>query len=139
MYKILDNLYQGPAPKEKVDNIQVVINLVIENPVIDLSLYSNLVMYSYLPIEDGPCPGLPWLQSAVSVAQAFRKNHNILIHCRGGVSRSVMLTAAILMETNEFYMNVDNSLNFIASKNPSIDPAPRFINLLKEYRSHWSR
>jgi dual specificity MAP kinase phosphatase len=87
----------------------------------------------YLPIEDGPFPGVDWLKNAIELLGVLRKQkHVIYIHCRGGVSRSAMLTAALLMHEQSW--DVDKALNFIAERNSNIDPNPRFILGLREWQ-----
>lgn len=88
--------------------------------------------YIHLPIHDGPYPGMDWLKMAVAVVESLMEKHTVYIHCRGGISRSSMLTAAVLMKKNG-WRDYHKTLNFLAEKNPSIDPAPNFIKILKEF------
>jgi protein-tyrosine phosphatase len=89
--------------------------------------------YVHLPIMDGPYPGMAWLKMSVSIVEALMENHKkVYIHCRAGISRSSMLTAAVVMKKNG-WRDHNKTLNFIAEKNPAIDPAPNFIRILKEF------
>lgn len=89
--------------------------------------------YIHLPIMDGPYPGMAWLKTAVAIVESLMENHKkVYIHCRAGISRSSMLTAAVVMKKNG-WRDHHKTLNFIAEKNPSIDPAPNFCKLLKEF------
>ena len=144
MFKILDNLYQGPLPKGPIA-ADAVVNLMsdgehqttlasfmaIKSPVETGD--ESIKAYVHLPIMDGPYPGMAWLKMAVAIVEALMENHNaILIHCRGGVSRSAMLTAAVVMKKNG-WRDYHKTLNFIAERNPDVDPAPHFCKLLKEF------
>lgn len=92
----------------------------------------NLAAYVHLPILDGPYPGMDWLKMAVSVVESMMEKHPVYIHCRAGISRSSMLAAAVVMKKNG-WRDYHKTLNFLAEKNPSIDPAPNFIKILKEF------
>ncbi len=130
MYKIIDGLYQGPAPENAVD-VDVVFNLMLPSECERHPKPNdfNPKAYYMLSIEDGPNPGMEWLKQAVeSVITELDNNNSVLIHCRGGISRSAMLTAAVLIKKNNW--NTDKALNYIAEKNPTIDPALQFIKLL---------
>jgi protein-tyrosine phosphatase len=133
MYKIDDGLYQGALPKKGLpEGVTAVVTLLSHAENHDQPLHKQVEVMISLPIEDGPWPGIDWLKNAIEILEVLRKKHKIYIHCRGGVSRSAMLTAALLMKENRW--DVDHALNFIAEKNSDIDPAPRFILGLKEWQ-----
>jgi len=93
---------------------------------------SNIKAYVHLPIHDGPYPGMDWLKMAVAIVESLMEKHTVYIHCRAGISRSSMLAAAVVMKKNG-WRDHHKTLNFLAEKNPSIDPAPNFIKILKEF------
>src|SRR3989344_6260189 len=131
MYLIEEGLYQGAAPKQEHSEVDAFISLAYPLEVKN-AIFGEPEYHLWLPIEDGPFPGISWLKIAVGMVEMLRNNQkNVYIHCRGGISRSVMLTAAYLMKKHKY--SVDKALNLMADKNPSIDPAPRFILGLKEY------
>ena len=133
MYQILDNLYQGAMPKEKLPaEIKAVVNLMHSSDNKKCQVDDDLAVYVHLPILDGPCPGMDWLKMAVAVVESMMEKHTVYIHCRAGISRSSMLTAAVVMKKNG-WRDHHKTLNFIAGKNPHIDPAPNFVKLLKEF------
>lgn len=92
----------------------------------------DLAAYVHLPIFDGPYLGMDWLKMAVAVVESMMEKHPVYIHCRAGISRSSMLTAAVVMKKMG-WRDHHKTLNFIAGKNPSIDPAPNFVKMLKEF------
>ena len=68
------------------------------------------------------------------VAYAFIKensNHNILIHCKEGKSRSVSLVVFYLMKEKGW--DYDTCITFIRQKRPVAGPNSGFIKQLKEY------
>lgn len=69
---------------------------------------------------------------AVAIVESLMEKHTVYIHCRAGISRSSMLAAAVVMKKNG-WRDHHKTLNFLAEKNPSIDPAPNFIKILKEF------
>lgn len=141
MYRILGNLYQGPMLKELAPNMlpNAIVNL-MSNEEIDLTIKSlgfaqqssEIKAHIHLPIADGPNPGMDWLKMAVGIVESLMEKHTVYIHCRGGISRSAMLAAAVLMKVKKWRSH-DKALNFLAEKNPSIDPAPNFVKILKEF------
>lgn len=133
IHKVADNLYQGPLISKTTDEVEAVFNLMLplecrKNPKPD---DFNPDVYVHLPIEDGVCPGIEWLKTAVNLVMTVMETKKVYIHCRAGISRSATLTAAVLMKMNGW--NRDKALNFLAEKNPSIDPAPAYLKLLDQF------
>lgn len=88
-------------------------------------------MYCF-PIDDGPYPGIDWLETVMEAIDSLRKRgKSVYIHCWAGISRSVMVTAAYLMKS-EFW-SLDEAMETIAKVNPQLNPAPAFMRLLKEW------
>ena len=58
-------------------------------------------------------------------------NHNILVHCYMGISRSSSFVIYYLMRENGWDYNT--CIDFIRKKRPSADPNYGFENQLKEY------
>jgi len=56
---------------------------------------------------------------------------SILIHCHQGVSRSVTVVCAWLMETKNF--SAQEALEFVREKRPIVDPNKGFIEQLNEF------
>lgn len=132
MYKICTNLWQGGIVDKLDDEINAVVSLIGDKKVITYP--DRLKAIAKFPIEDGVFPGLKWLEAVVTTVDALRKaNYCVYIHCMAGQSRSVMVTAAVLMKENNWH--VLEALEFIGQKNSSIDPAGRFVQGLKDWQS----
>jgi len=133
MYQITESLFQGGRPKALPSEINAVVSLLLpgnENiPIFTIDAHI------WLPMEDGPFPGIEWLEMAVGIIESLEKaNKKIYVHCREGVSRSVMLVAAYLIKTNCW--TVDKALEKIAETNKVLNPNPRFIMGLKDYHKY---
>lgn len=63
------------------------------------------------------------------VIESMKKNHNILIHCYKGLSRSICFILLLLIKTG---MRYEDAYNLIKSKK-RIDPNPEFIRQIKQY------
>jgi atypical dual specificity phosphatase len=137
MYKIDDEIYQGGRPTSndwEIFNADwsrghwAIICLEEEKPERDVPYLITV----HIPIIDGPFPGINWLRSVIKIIDALcEMNKNIYIHCRGGYSRSVMVTAAYLMK--KYHWSVDKAMETIALSNPTLDPSPSFMRGLKEW------
>lgn len=99
-----------------------------------------LIAYTQMGIYDDPAqfPGLLWLQSAVQVAKTYvDAGWPLAILCGAGVSRSSMLTAALLMDIYEEW-DVDAAITRIVAKRPSANPNIGFRAGMKEWAT-WRR
>jgi len=132
MYKIEGNLWQGGRLNEELPKeIDAVLNLSNEPPEFE----PGKKLWLWFPIDDGPFPGLKWLQMVVNViTDLLDADKTIYIHCAMGISRSTMVTAAYLMVKHTW--DYDKALNFIAESNPLVDPNPNFIKGLKEWQKY---
>ena len=126
MFNIDGNIWQGAYPIKLPYEIQGIVSLIS----FDKNKYDDRKAYIRLPIPDGPPVSLNWLKMAVNITNELVEQFPVYIHCRAGISRSAALTAALLMKRNHW--NYDKALNFIAEKNPKINPNKHFMNLLKE-------
>lgn len=137
-HNIDDGIYQGGYPHTGVDdNITAILSLVkIQNTPIPETIKTHITM----EIDDGPAPPLTWLTEAITHIETMRKNnHQILIHCYEGISRSVLVTAAYLIKYHHHKghnWTHHDALEWIAAFNPKIDPAPAFIKLLNTWTHH---
>ena len=91
------------------------------------------------PIRDAsPAPSLEWLREHV----AFIRTHHtagrvVYVHCRNGVSRSVMVVAAYLMR--EHGLTADRALAAVKAKRDLGRPNPAFRDLLREWETELVR
>lgn len=133
MFQIDESVWQGGYPERLPEGCTAIINLCPshEKP-FDYPRLKRKA-HVYLPIYDGPSPGLKWLDMAVNILKSLIEGgHIVYVHCRAGWSRSVMLVCAYLI--NKKNLTVDEALGSISSINPNADPARSFIKLLEEYR-----
>lgn len=131
MYKINENLYQSFLPENNDKNIEIFVSLLSPQELKIDTFFPNILSKIWFPLEDANFPGVKWLNTVVSVVEPLVKTNTVCIYCRGGISRSVMVTAAVLMKKE--YLSCDQALEKIAKVNSTIDPNPRFIKGLKEY------
>ena len=85
------------------------------------------------PIRDGePAPSLDWLREQVGFIETEREGgRSVFIHCRNGVSRSVMVLTAYLMKRESWPR--DRALEWVRERRPIVRPHPGFMRLLLEW------
>lgn len=127
--EIVPGLFQGSHPEAMPSNIEAVLNVdyrAARYPT------DTLKHYVHLPILDGPSPGIQWLLTALSILEELRANNfNTYIHCQAGISRSVFVTAALLIK--EKVITPKAAIALINSKSGIADPAPAFILELRKF------
>lgn len=127
MFQITENVWQGGIADFNFDENWAVVSLLTQ----PIQINPNTI-HIHLPLEDGVYPGNKFINLAVDlITKLEQNNYKIYIHCQAGISRSATILAAYLMKKNNW--KLEQTLNFIASKNPNIDPNPRFIIGLKEW------
>jgi protein tyrosine phosphatase len=127
MYQILENLYQGGYCKNIPSEVTAIMCLV-ERPLYPDN-WEKLNWHIWRPLVDGVIIDPIWLNETTSILKSMLEKNIVYVHCAAGISRSATIVAHYLMKENNW--NYDKSLNFLASKNPTIDPAPRFMEVLK--------
>lgn len=131
MYEITSGLWQGGMPEKLNESITAVISLAVDWPIYN-AVTNDRLCHILIPIPDTVFPGVNWLRMAVRMIGVLRKtNHVVYVHCREGVSRSVMLVAAYLMYENAW--NLDVAMETIAMVNPKLNPNKSFMLGLKEW------
>lgn len=125
--KIEDGLWLGGSVAEPPPKTDTVLNL-CETP--DRFVIANA---RHEPIRDGiPVPSLDWLRQQTAFIAAERSAGRVVfIHCLNGISRSVMVTAAYLMQREGW--SRDQALTFIRERRPGVRPNPAFMQLLLEW------
>jgi protein-tyrosine phosphatase len=129
-------IWQGGMPTSKLDKrITAVVSLDIEWPMeCQAWVDDEPAIHVLLLIPDAAFPGLKWLRMAVGIIESlWLADHIVYIHCREGVSRSVMLTAAWLMK--HYRWRLDTAMEIIAAENPRLNPNPSFMRGLKEWQA----
>ena len=124
---IEDGLYLGGILSAPPPGVQAVLN------VSETRDPYNAEVHRWEPIADlGPAPSLDWLRSQVAFIDEQRKaGRPVYVHCRAGVNRSAMVTAAYLMWRDK--LTRDDALAAIRSKRPRIGPYPVYHDFLAEW------
>lgn len=126
-FEILPDLYQGcHLSRTLPPELRAVINL---DDISAEYATDHLAEYHHFPIPDGPDPGEKWIENVVAVAIRIRAaGLPLYIHCQAGISRSVFVTAALLMA--ELGIDPKEAIRVINSKTDQADPAPAFVRRL---------
>lgn len=92
--------------------------------------------HEWHPIRDAaPAPSLDWLRDRVAFIEAHRAAGRVVyVHCRNGVSRSVMVVAAHLMKAHG--LTAAHALAAVKAKRDLGRPNPAFRELLAEWERH---
>ncbi|KAG1122007.1 hypothetical protein G6F42_011883 [Rhizopus arrhizus] len=87
-----------------------------------------------IPITDNPEANIIryFPESTAFIEQAIKENHNILVHCLAGVSRSPTILTAYLMATQK--LRWKEALAIIKQTRPFVNPNPGFIEQLKLFQ-----
>jgi hypothetical protein len=100
--------------------------------------YEGIGHYIWIPINDADFPGLRWLETAVKLVLALKDaGETVFIHCAAGISRSVMLTAAVLMK--EHGWSADKAIDHIGAVNDMAYPNRCFRRGLIEWGEKLNR
>lgn len=92
------------------------------------------VVTQIIPITDNPEANIIqyFPESTAFIEQAIKENHNILVHCLAGVSRSPTILTAYLMATRR--LRWKEALAIIKQTRPFVNPNPGFIEQLKLFQ-----
>ncbi|KAK6178100.1 hypothetical protein SNE40_012929 [Patella caerulea] len=89
--------------------------------------------YKIIPVEDTASADLYfWFKDAIQfIEQDREKGGKILVHCKGGVSRSATICLAYLMFTR--CVGLEDAFDYIKSRRESISPNANFMMQLYNY------
>lgn len=112
-------------------NIQHVINATHE---VCCVAYDN-IMCTRIPVDDDPDEDISryFDQVADQINSIISMNHNVLVHCVAGASRSASLVLAYLMKYH--HMSLKDSFIFLDGKRSVIRPNISFCKQLIEYEN----
>jgi hypothetical protein len=90
-------------------------------------------VHRWNPIRDAPpAPGVDWLRQQVEfIDRQRRAGRPVFVHCKAGVSRAGLVTAAYLMWQKGW--SRDEALRFVRSRRSRVRPNPAFMALLLEW------
>lgn len=125
--RIVPGLHMGGAVEEPPFGTTAVLNLCAERDPYECEIHR------WEPIRDGaPAPSIEWLKQTVEfVDEQRRARRTVFVHCYAGVSRSGMVVTAYLMYKNGWTR--DETLQFVRSKRPMVNPNRAFMQLLLEW------
>lgn len=86
----------------------------------------------WVPIDDGPFPGVPWLDMVVDFLRITR-GWQTLVHCAAGLSRASLVTTAYLMKSRK--LGRDAALALLRTRVPNANPNPDFLTGLASYEN----
>ncbi|GAN06020.1 dual specificity protein phosphatase 19 [Mucor ambiguus] len=91
-------------------------------------------LHKIIPITDNPEANIIhyFPESTAFIDHAIKENHNILVHCLAGVSRSPTILTAYLMATQK--LRWKEALAIIKQTRPFVNPNPGFIEQLKLFQ-----
>ena len=91
------------------------------------------ITYMNIPIDDTSNQNIEqYFDSSYNfIEYAVNNNHNILVHCFAGKSRSASILIAYFMKKNKW--SYDLAYEYLKEKRQIINPNIFFINALKEY------
>ena len=128
IFEVVPGLYQGGHLRYMPDYIEASFNV----DTTPAHYKTENVQYTHMPIIDGPNPGGEWLERALTVLSSYRASGlKTYIHCQAGMSRSVFVTAALLIR--EQGITRKEAIALIDSKSHFADPAPAFLTALDKF------
>jgi protein-tyrosine phosphatase len=120
-------------PHLKKENISAIVCAIPTLPYPVEHYSSNGFSLFHIPIDDSPEVDIgKWFNDVSDFIMVNRlMNRKILVHCHAGMSRSVALTCAFLM--NLFGCDDVKALYWIRDKRPCINVNPGFLRQLATY------
>ncbi|OQV24214.1 Dual specificity protein phosphatase 7 [Hypsibius exemplaris] len=139
LFEILPYLYLGNAEtaqdlKTLQDfNIRYILNVTPNLPNVFETETELGFKYMQIPIQD--CLGenlAAYFDEAIEfIEEAQRHKWGCLVHCRAGISRSVTVTVAYIMQ--KFSVPLNSAYDFVKSKKANVSPNFNFMGQLLEF------
>lgn len=141
LFRILDHLFLGNAETAadlkllQDNNIRYVLNVTPNLPNVFETENTLGIKYMQIPIEDCVNENLSaYFDDAIGFIDEARRNHRAcLVHCRAGISRSVTVTVAYLMQ--KFSVPMMTALDFVKKVKTDVSPNFNFMGQLMEFQS----
>lgn len=93
------------------------------------------IIYHKIKIKDSTEVSIyPYLEEAVDFIQSNLKFGHVLVHCRGGFSRSPTVVISYLIKYHK--MTYQESYDLVKSKRSCIQPNSSFINDLQKFQQN---
>jgi protein-tyrosine phosphatase len=141
--------YYSTRNEFQTHNIQTIISLLCDQTPPNLNPYG--IEHYFFKIKDEPNIRIDALFYKTSniILRSVLKGHNVLVHCRAGISRSVSIVIAFFLSCLMCYPKLvrpyisksESSwtmsiLKYIQSKRSIVGPNPGFIQQLVEYEQY---
>lgn len=78
-----------------------------------------------------PCRGGGYVSVLLSLDEALSQNCGVLVHCLAGVSRSVTVTVAYLMQ--KLHLSLNDAYDLVKRKKSNISPNFNFMGQLLDF------
>jgi len=92
---------------------------VLRVPDLDARVVAHGMNWTYLPIPDQDVPkaefDAAWPQVRATLLASLHAGNNVVLHCRGGLGRTGLVAALILIETG---MTAENAIQAVRSLRP---------------------
>lgn len=135
--KVLSNLYLGNAKNSadlaqlKKYGIKYILNVTPNVP--NMYEMDESFKYMQIPISDHWSQNLSsfFPEAIAFIDDARQNNHGVLVHCLAGISRSVTVTVAYLMQKEG--MSLNEAYDFVKNCKPNISPNFNFMGQLLDF------
>ncbi|XP_013401357.1 dual specificity protein phosphatase 7 [Lingula anatina] len=140
--EVIPNLYLGNARNSadlealKKHGIQYILNVTPNLP--NMWEKDEHIVYKQIPINDHWSQNLSvYFPEAISfIDEAREKGCGVLVHCLAGVSRSVTVTVAYLMQ--RCHLSLNDAYDYVKKCKPNISPNFNFMGQLLDFERHLS-
>eukprot|EP01127_Copromyxa_protea_P009848 TRINITY_DN2353_c0_g1_i3.p1 TRINITY_DN2353_c0_g1~~TRINITY_DN2353_c0_g1_i3.p1 ORF type:complete len:172 (-),score=33.80 TRINITY_DN2353_c0_g1_i3:167-682(-) len=134
-YHILDFLWLGDmyTSKESAFLQKIGVRYIL-NAAHNLdNLFPDQFVYCNIAVQDQNATNIQryFTESNAFLEQARREGAMVLVHCRGGVSRSATLVLAFIMW--KLRLSYKKALKFLVERKPNVQPNPGFASQLVSY------
>eukprot|EP01137_Pigoraptor_chileana_P002504 Opistho-2@2332 len=126
----------GDLPILESLNISIILNVAKE---CSNQFDDGRMLYKKCPLEDSSTENIRRVfdEAFEFIDSARRQNRRVLVHCLGGVSRSVAVVIGYLM--SRYSMNLDDAYSFVRERRPMIAPNLNFMGQLLELQEELKR
>ena len=92
-----------------------------------------MIVYKQLPISDNPTFHIQeyFIEAIKFIEKVTLEGYNILIHCLGGISRSVTITISYVMIKMKY--SAEEGIIYVKKIHPIAMPNPGFVKQLKNF------
>ena len=135
MSEIIQNLYLScivTAKDEKFMKINKITHILVAAKGLK-QYFSGIIKYKTLNLTDTPGANISkyFIEAIQLIEEVVSSNQNILVHCRGGRSRTATLVIAYIMI--KLKMSFEEALSYVQKRHERACPNEGFQRQLKEF------